>query len=219
DDSLKFVSCASVISQADDVCKRGDFVSIERPSRGSRREEYKVTIARVESIWSASDNSIVLLRAELFTIKKGGQYPCAQLVGQGQHVVIEAKRLVQLLNVQHDCLGCGCKVDGNGRTVRVERQVGAITVPAIQHAGARAVTQKYILNEFLHRLPAAHQAALTIPAVTIPDIELDAIVAEAMKTMPPARQHKAAASRNGKRRRVDDEEEEERDEFSETDEE
>ncbi|CAD6913646.1 unnamed protein product [Tilletia controversa] len=160
------------------------------------------TVAQIQSIWSAIAGGAVLVRVKLFSIKRRTSYGCVEISSSGTSSVFEGKRIVQLLNVQHNCIGCKCKVNATAGRMRVERQESDILLPAMQHSGSRAAVQRYVLNEFLHRSPAVEQAHLSAVITSMETPELDEIVEEAMKTMPSGRKKGNTASR--KRARRDD---------------
>ncbi|KAL9938931.1 hypothetical protein V8E36_001744 [Tilletia maclaganii] len=214
DAELKVRQGKSLVTLAGEECAEGNFVSLRRPSLGTRREKYDYTVARIKSIWASSNQSVVLARVELFTLKKAGKYGCAELIGTGECRVLAAKDVVQLLNAQHHCLAHGCKIDSEAGSSRIERQTVRYSIPAIKHLGLRGSTPKYILNEYLHRFPPAELASLTANPTPIKMTTLDTIVSEAMKKMPSP--PKKSRTGSNKRARLEDSDEDD-DEFADAD--
>ncbi|KAL9933878.1 hypothetical protein V8E36_006960 [Tilletia maclaganii] len=188
DDERMFSPCSSIASQAQDECKIDDFVSFEWASAGTTRADtYKYTVGRIKSILiSPGCPSVTLVRAELFKIKKSTAYGVAGLVGDREHAVFHGSRVLQLLNVQHDCIHAGCGIDPQGAEQRQERMSTGIRQPAMHHKGTRGRQQRYVLNELLHRSPAVQHAAFAAVPTRLPAIDLDTIAEKAMETMPPA---------------------------------
>ncbi|KAE8264836.1 hypothetical protein A4X03_0g678 [Tilletia caries] len=167
----------TVLSLSRDICHVGSFVLIDgklQDGRGSAERTGTLTAARIRSICVPNNGLASTFLIVLLLDDTGwNEDLAARTMKESKALaVVKAKRVVQLINVQHNCVSARCEIEASGGRDRQSREPALTTKPAIKHTA----TRKYFVNHFLLRscLP---DRRYRLPEVDFPEADRDEIAA------------------------------------------